>query len=65
MGFFSGYRCDQCGVMEYYDTGTKAPFKKIPLVDGARRNGWSVGKEILCPNCKKAKLKCRKGSDEE
>ena len=56
MGYFSGYICDECGVMEYIDTATKSPYNKKTLVDSARRNGWSIGKEkIVCPNCRKEK----------
>lgn len=61
MAFYSGYYCDKCGVAtEYRRTSDKWLPSKTHLVRWARESGWSIGKQVLCPNCRK---KARK-SDE-
>ena len=51
---YSGYSCDNCGVAGEYNKSIDEwlPSKKW-LIKFARENGWSVGKQILCPRCKK------------
>lgn len=51
---YSGYLCDKCGVVEEYRrTSEEYLPKKSSLIVFARRNGWSVGKQVLCPKCRK------------
>lgn len=51
---YSGYDCDNCKIAIEC---RKSPDERIPtktyLVWHARKNGWSVGKRILCPACRK------------
>lgn len=54
---YSGYFCDKCGeAVEFrrqVEEG-KIPSKTI-MISHARMSGWSVGKKILCPECRKRK----------
>lgn len=51
---YSGYFCDKCGMDIEYRRETKnwLPTKSY-LINYARKAGWSVGKNILCPKCRK------------
>lgn len=52
--FFSGYFCDKCGkAVEYRRQNNEWLPSKTHLVAYARNAGWSIGKEILCPECRK------------
>lgn len=52
--FYSGYSCDKCGkAIEYRREPKEWLPSKIYLVEYARQNGWSVGKKVLCPECRK------------
>ena len=52
----TGCYCDQCG-KEYSYTACYKDFlpSKAQLIRLIRVNGWSVGKYILCPNCRRKK----------
>ena len=51
---FSGYKCDKCGKERlYYGNMDEMMESKTRLIWHARKNGWSVGKKILCPECRK------------
>ena len=49
MGFITGIQCDGCGLEMFF--ASIEP--KWLLVDRARKEGWSIGKWNLCPECKK------------
>lgn len=53
---YSGYFCDKCGKADEYirDVDKWIPNKTF-LIRFARQNGWSVGKKVLCPDCRKKK----------
>ena len=52
--FYSGYSCDKCGkAIEYRREPKEWLPSKVYLVEYARKNGWSVGKKVLCPDCRK------------
>ncbi|MEY8517218.1 hypothetical protein AALC25_09870 [Lachnospiraceae bacterium 29-84] len=52
--FYSGYSCDKCGkAIEYRREPKEWLPSKVYLVEYARQAGWSVGKKVLCPDCKK------------
>ena len=38
--------CDLCGVDEFSSTRTLSDFK-----DMLRREGWSIGRKTICPEC--------------
>ena len=58
---YSGYLCDKCGrATEYQRTSDKWLPGKTTLIRFARQDGWSIGKQVLCPSCKKR----RKGEKE-
>lgn len=49
---FSGFYCDICGIsMEKRATTSESIPSKTYLVKFAREKGWSMGKQILCPEC--------------
>ena len=56
MGFISGICCDGCGLEMYFESIEP----KYMIVDRARKNGWSVGKLHLCPQCRKNKKELKK-----
>ncbi len=49
MSFFSGFACDECGVRH----GLFGVYAASQLTAIARRGGWTVGKQHLCPKCRK------------
>lgn len=51
--FYCGYQCDKCGRVQEYS----AIISKHGLTMVARRDGWSVGTYVLCPNCRRGKKK--------
>lgn len=54
--FFSGYFCDKCGTaIEYRRTSDKWLPSKTHLIAWARKDGWSIGKSVLCPRCRNGK----------
>ncbi len=54
--FFSGYYCDKCGTtIDYKRESNKWLPGKKHLVAWARKDGWSVGKRVLCPKCRNMK----------
>lgn len=57
MGLYSGYMCDKCGNSVSYGTAGVTEFLpgKSSLIALARRDGWTVGKQVLCPTCKRKK----------
>lgn len=57
MGLYSGYVCDKCGNSVSYGTAGIPEFLpgKSSLIALARRDGWTVGKRVLCPSCRKRK----------
>lgn len=46
--FFSGIRCDICGREIKWTTILSIRF----LTHVARKEGWTVGKYVKCPDCK-------------
>lgn len=50
MVYSSAIKCDKCGAMRLSLVANKTLFKKI-----ARSDGWSFGKQDLCPDCKRRK----------
>lgn len=49
-----GFRCDICGGMRERNYSPKSySFGKTDLIKTARKEGWSVGKLIKCPSCRK------------
>lgn len=51
--FYSGYYCDKCGTaIEYKRAKNEWLPNKTYLIIWAREKGWTVGKRILCPNCR-------------
>lgn len=51
---YSGYSCDICGTaIEYRRTTDKWLPNKTALIRFARKDGWSIGKQVKCPDCKK------------
>lgn len=52
MGFLSGLQCDRCGArVMYHEESSTVP--KWLLERRGRRNGWSSGKRVLCPRCRR------------
>lgn len=52
--FYTGYYCDKCGIAIEYRREIKSWLpSKTYLVEWARNKGWSIGKRVLCPNCRK------------
>lgn len=52
MSIYAVIECDQCGKQDWYDhTG------KSHIIRWSREDGWSIGKRILCPECKAKKNK--------
>ncbi len=52
----SGYYCDKCGLaIDYRRTNNEWLPGKTHLVAWARKDGWSIGKNVLCPKCRKSK----------
>ncbi len=49
MAFFTGIRCDDCGD----EAAWIGVCNKKYIIMWARKNGWTVGKKCLCPQCKK------------
>ena len=58
MELYGGYSCDKCrcAFMYMYEPkgGEWLPTKTY-LVNLARKKGWSIGKRVLCPECRKAR----------
>jgi len=51
MGLYSGISCDKCGyAKEWFSIIGGTHLKRW-----MREEGWSIGKQILCPNCRKAR----------
>lgn len=50
----SGCYCDKCGNGFSYDrnVGQWLP-GKTTIIRWARKDGWSIGKQTLCPTCRK------------
>lgn len=58
MGLYSGYCCDKCGAAaEYRRSANEWLPSKTYIITWARKSGWSVGKSVLCPECKRRKSK--------
>lgn len=55
MGFVTGVMCDKCRAVEYSDREKTMP--TWLLTSKARRRGWTVGKKVLCPKCKRGARK--------
>ncbi len=54
--FVSGYVCDNCKEATIYQRDVKHYLpSKTHLIRYARDDGWSVGKQILCPVCRGGK----------
>lgn len=52
----SGYYCDECGDQITYEKTSKEWLpSKMQLIRFARKRGWTVGKYILCPDCRRGK----------
>lgn len=52
--FHSGYFCDKCGLtIDYKRKNNEWLPGKTHLIAWARRDGWSIGKVVLCPRCRK------------
>lgn len=51
--FYSGVYCDKCGadMCARSDANEYLP-SKMHLIRAARVKGWSIGKKVLCPNCR-------------
>lgn len=52
--FYCGYQCDKCGKAQEY---TVRIWGISNLRKFARWDGWSVGNQVLCPNCRRGKKK--------
>ena len=50
MMYSSAVRCDKCGATRLALCVHKTLLKQV-----LRKEGWSFGKQDLCPNCKKNK----------
>lgn len=53
MPLVSGYECDKCGKYEMYIGNDYTIPSKIHLINLLRRDGWTYGKKVLCPKCKR------------
>ena len=54
---YSGYCCDKCGkAIEYQRKTNEWIPSKTHLVRFARKEGWSIGKNVLCQDCRKSKV---------
>lgn len=50
---YNGYFCDKCGIaVEYKQPVNKWLPSKTDLIHFAREDGWSIGKRVLCPDCR-------------
>lgn len=50
---YTGYRCDGCGISFEFKADSKEWLPgKTDLVRSARNKGWSIGRKVLCPECK-------------
>lgn len=49
MGFFTGAKCDKCGQGIAF-VGVSA---EKYITKWVRSQGWTVGKQVLCPKCKR------------
>lgn len=56
MALYSGIACDYCGTkMEYLCHDNRSELvPKILLQVNAKKLGWKVGKETICPSCRLA-----------
>lgn len=55
---YSGYFCDKCGNSVVFSKTTDEWIpSKTHLVRIARKNGWSIGKRVLCPKCRNTEVK--------
>lgn len=52
MGFYSGYRCDNCNNFTEYSVPLSITYAR----SYARKDGYTVGKRVLCPFCKRGGL---------
>ncbi|MDE5909840.1 MAG: hypothetical protein K2H52_14015 [Lachnospiraceae bacterium] len=51
---YSGIYCDECSAdMRARSDANEYLPSKTHLIRAARTKGWSVGKRILCPGCRK------------
>lgn len=56
MSIFTGVQCDKCKREHAWDVH----LGKLHLIAWAREDGWSHGKQDLCPNCKRKQKKVTK-----
>lgn len=56
MSFETTIHCDGCGEPLYWSK----IISKASVVARARKDGWSIGKNHLCPECRKKKSKLKK-----
>lgn len=55
---YTGYCCDNCETaVEYRRKSNEWLPSKTYIVKWARKNGWSIGKKVLCPDCRKGSKK--------
>jgi len=45
----TGVICDKCGIEIYWNFHRG----KVEVIKQVRARGWSIGKQSLCPDCKK------------
>lgn len=50
MAVYAVIECDRCGKTSWY-----GHIGKTYILKWSRENGWSIGKQHLCPNCRKKK----------
>lgn len=48
--------CDGCGAIRHYN----GCIGKVYMKRWARKDGWSIGKWDLCPNCKNQKHRLKR-----
>lgn len=54
MAFYSGHQCDKCSKRyEIHGNSASEVSSIVHLRRQARRNGWTVGKQLLCETCKR------------
>lgn len=60
MSVYTVIECDKCGEQDWYVyTG------KTHIIRWSREDGWSIGKQILCPSCRNAQRRIKKQEEDK
>ena len=48
--------CDECSEIETSSHGDNNCWYRKSVENWLRKSGWSIGKKVLCPNCRKKRI---------